>query len=851
MFSEISLAAVAVCAASAMGEYVHKVPAGGSLEAARAAVRASGRLGKEPVTVLIALGEYMMSKTLILDAKDGGTRAAPVVWRAEKPGAVKLRGGATIPASRFAPLGDAEKARFVPSAQSRIRVADVSAELPGELKPWPDAYRGMPPAPWLYQDGEPLEIARWPDKDWTSFTNVVDSGLTSDPKNEFADRPGTFYLEGAPNAHLWNLDEGVWTDGYWKHDWDEEIMRLAAYDPVKQTATHRKIHKWGLLGKGTCGMKGRRFKVVNVAAELDSPGEWWLDRAKKRLYFMPVPGKEAMPVVLAAGAPTFVRFDGVSGISFEDVDFEYSHGSAPGAVVAAKSSHVTLRGCSFENFGGVALSIDGMDNLVTGCRFAKIGSSAVTIAGGDRRNILNGCNMLEKSDVSRFGRFSRTACGVRVGGCGNAVRNCEIHHGAAQSLCFGGNEHLFADNDFHHVLLEACDAGAVYSGYDTSSLGNLLFANFTHELGDDPKFWPYRNGFYFDDCDWGDAAIGNRFLHTGPALFIGGGNMHSFHNNLVVDALTALHIDNRGWDWERRLKGSFLADKAGHSWAEQKLMPFNYREAPWHVAYPEAAVLVDDRPKIPHSNPVTGNLFVNCRRPYSLGARARACLAEMPVKDNVNLFGVDEAAFTRPPQPISFTNAVATTVKSPDGVLSATFALDVAGRYSWTLSSNGVELVSRSCLGVTVGYRDFGKFVVPDTAKRRSNVAEAPVKDVLDEGDYAVKLVAKSYNEVVVPLRDLVDARVVAYLEVRAFDGGVAFRWRVPGKGRRKVYGELTTWTMIKPDAVKIHDAERGTQPRYRLQPRGAGARGPVFQDAPRGWFVDGEVVTPWRVTVW
>ena len=140
--------------------------------------------------------------------------------------------------------------------------------------------------------------------------------------------------------------------------------------------------------------------------------------------------------------------------------------------------------------------------------------------------------------------------------------------------------------------------------------------------------------------------------------------------------------------------------------------------------------------------------------------------------------------------------------------------------------------------------------MVPDAAKRRANVSEPPVKDVLDEKDYAVKLAAKRYNEAVVPLRDIVDARVAAYLEVRAFDGGIAFRWRVPGRGMRKVYGELTTWTMERPDAVKIHDAERGAQPRYRLQPRGAGARGLVFQDAPRGWSVDGEVVTPWRVTV-
>jgi len=844
------------------------------------AARASGLVKNgEAVTVTLAPGEYRMAGTLVFGKEDSGTAGAPTVWRAERPGTVRIVGGITVGPSAFAPASkDARYASFSPDVRDKIRVADVSKLLPGALKPWPEAYRGMHPGPWLYQDGEPLEIASWPNGRWATFDKVVDSGLTDDPKNEFAVRPGAFFLKDAPNAARWNLAEGVWCDGYWKHDWDEEVLRLAEYDAVKQVAKPRKIHKWGLLGNGTCGMKERRFKVVNVAAELDAPGEWWLDRQAGKLYLLPVAGREDRPVVLVPAVPTLVAFADAEWMRFENVEFAYSHGTEPGVAARAKSRNIVFSGCKFANFGGIALAINGRDNVVTGCIVEKTGGSGVSIDGGDRRNLVSAGNIVENCEIRHYGRFSRTSLGVRVAGSGNAVRNCEIHHGAAGAIGYGGNDHLFAGNDIHHVLLEACDAGSTYTGYDTSSQGNLLFGNFVHDLGDgDSRLSSHRMGFYFDDCDWGDDVIGNRFARIGVAVLIGGGNMHRVHNNLFTEVKTGISCGSRGVSWERRLRGSFLPDGEGNSWAESEVIPFSYRKAPWHVAYPEIAALVDDRPNLPHSNPISGNIFQRCKQVYSMDVQTRKLMDEMPVFGNVVVSDTNEALHVSAPQPIRLDDAVRTEVKSPDGRMKAAFFLDVAGRFSWTADYDGVRVIDRSSLGVTVGYRDFGKLVVPGTAKLRSG-KDAPTGEMRDDSDFAHQQTARGYSEAVIPMLDLVTGREMATFVARAFNGGVAFRWCVPGSGVRTVYGEMTAWNAVggklayrrrvreaggvrwryeekgpwkAEDGVKIVvcDADRANHPRFRLQERVL-ATGLVFPDFPSGWKTVDEIVTPWRVTL-
>ena len=76
------------------------VPAGGSLTAARDAVRAlPPDVRARGVEVVLAPGRYAAQGTLILEAQDGGTAAAPVVWRAAAGGRAILCDGVQLPAA--------------------------------------------------------------------------------------------------------------------------------------------------------------------------------------------------------------------------------------------------------------------------------------------------------------------------------------------------------------------------------------------------------------------------------------------------------------------------------------------------------------------------------------------------------------------------------------------------------------------------------------------------------------------------------------------------------------------------------------------------------------------------------
>lgn len=537
------------------------------------------------IEVVFAPGDYLVTNTLALVKADGHA-----IWRAAQPGTVRFCGGRVVPASRF-------QATTVNGVA--CRVAEVADLMPGDLPPWPKAFR-TPPAPWLYRDGAPLEIARYPNgTDWMTFTNAV---VTAGEAAAAGTKPAADAVRcDEPRAAKWDFDAGVWFYGYWCHDWSESFVQGAAFDAVAKTLRFLGKHQYGFGGK-TWGFAARRFCVLNTLSELDAPGEWYLDRAAKKLYVVPQADEENATYVLATTTVPFVRADGLVDFTFDGLTFEYAHANT--AVQLDHSDRVVVTNCAFANLGGKALQLTGRDSQVAGCRFNDLGSGGIVLAGGDRKTLAKSGIAVVNCTFRRWARFCRTYTpGVLLQGCGQTVRGCTFCEAPHNAILFTGNDHLIEANEFDRVLMETGDAGAIYTGRNPSELGTMIRGNWFHDLGD-PTKRQFTSAVYFDDCDWGDSVISNRFERLGRGVLIGGGNLFRVEENSFTDCYIGIHLDARGIRWKQWTEHQ--------DWFTQKLKDFLPLNAAWRTNYPELDSTLSTDPFFPWNNILRDNVFSNC-----------------------------------------------------------------------------------------------------------------------------------------------------------------------------------------------------------------------------------------------
>lgn len=554
-----------------------------TLERARDAIRqlkAHGGLPEGGVVVELRGGDYERDKAFTLTADDSGAEGAAITYRAKAGEEVRLLGGRVV--TGFQAVSDPTVLeRLAPEARGKVVQADLKALGVDDFGSV--AGGGLE----LFFDDRPMTLARWPNQGFVRIVDVV-GGQPFDVRGTKGDRIGRFTYEGdRPNR--WTDEPDVWMHGYWFWDWSDQRQRVESIDVESHTVQLAKpYHNYGYR-------KGQWFYAFNLLAELDSPGEWYLDRSSGTLYFWP-PGDLEQGRPMVSVVPSLVSMQDTSYVTLQGMVLESARGTA---VTIKGGAHCRVEACLLRNLGSWAVRISGGTGCgVVDCDVTQTADGGIALTGGDRATLTPAGHYAVNNHIHHYSRWNRMyRPAISLSGVGNRAVHNHIHHAPHMAIGFGGNDHLIQFNEIHHVCQESNDAGAIYSGRDWTMRGTVVRHNYFHQITG------FENrgcvGVYLDDMFCGVRIEGNVFHQVTRAAFIGGGRDCTVTNNVFVDCKPALHIDARAMGWASYHVATTM---------KQRLDAMPFADPPWSERYPELLTLWEDEPAAPKGNLVARNV---------------------------------------------------------------------------------------------------------------------------------------------------------------------------------------------------------------------------------------------------
>ena len=610
-----------------------------TLEKARKAVRKI--LAKEKnisIAVYFRAGDYFLKNSVVFDSLDSGTGDNPVTYSAYNNEVVSFSGGISIPVKYATPVkDDLVLNRFPLTAKNKILRIDLKRSGIkdfGTLTPRGFA-RPYQPAPMeLFCNKAAMHLARYPNDTLIPLGKVLDPG--SIPRNgDFSHRGGKFQFS-IDEPDRWAAAKDIWISGFFCYGYADDAVQIADLDLKNRIISTRQETLYGFES----GKNFQRWFAYNLLEEIDSPGEYYIDRTSGILYFYG-PEEELKTIEVSMLEEPLVQLKNTSFIHFNGINFECSRGIG---VYIEKGNDNKIDNCVFRNLGIVGVCVGkgiepfaelthegdgqpasgklgslmnymykhttfdreaGTGHIISNCEIYNTGSGGISLGGGVRLTLKKGNNQVANCSIHDFNRLDRSyKAGINIDGVGNVIRNCEIFNCPGSAILLHGNDHLIEYNSIHHAVTDGDDMGAIYYGRDPSEFGNKVQYNFFHHIGNDHGLIV---SVYHDDGACGMEVTGNIFYQAGMrSVLMGGGSDNVYRNNIFIESPMAFHLDNRLMSWAKS-----SLDKDGIF--QKRLEAVNYKQAPYATAYPKLKNYFEDSPALPKRNFIENNVFVNIK----------------------------------------------------------------------------------------------------------------------------------------------------------------------------------------------------------------------------------------------
>lgn len=484
----------------------------------------------------------------------------------------------------------------------------------------------------IFVNENEMYLSRWPNKTAIPMGKVLDAG--SIPRSDdFANIGGIIQYDSLRISE-WAKEKNVWMSGYFKWGYADDMVKIDEINTATQTL---KTASSTLYGFGS-GQPWNKWYGVNILAELDVDGEYYIDREGGILYFISSVSEIKSLHFSVLDSP-FLVIDGSKNISVEGISFECSRDIG---IAMSETENVVIKGCTFKNLGSLGITVGkgvepfidyrhegtgmakagivgslqqhlytnttynregGKNNKIIDCKFYQLGAGGISLGGGNRLTLEVGNNTVENCvfyDINRIEKSYRPA--VDLTGVGNRVRHCEIYNTPSMAIYMRGNNHLVEYNYIHDVCLEVEDQGAFYYGRDPSERGTIIRYNYFENIPDHFN----TCAIYNDDGACGLVVDSNVFYKAGKwNVLLGGGSDNAYTNNIFIDTKFGIHVDNRLQTWS-----NWLLDEGGLF--KKRLAVVDYLNAPYIDEYPILKTYFE-KASLPTNNLIKDNVFVNVR----------------------------------------------------------------------------------------------------------------------------------------------------------------------------------------------------------------------------------------------
>jgi len=384
------------------------------------------------------------------------------------------------------------------------------------------------------------------------------SGTSAGSRTEFYYMPGTFKSSWASTGEA---EIHVFQSSSCRAF--KEITSLVKVDEKSRTVT---------IGGRECVTPirpGDRYFVENVFEELDSPGEWYLNRQAGQLFYWPQDGFSEKTEIVAPALGRILQVLGdaaakqpVSHLTFSGLTFQ-------------ETDYSPDDGCVGYGMGndGVAYLKDATECTIENCTFRNIGKYAVCLSGG-RANAINGNdishgaeggvlllktagNTVSDNHIHDCGFVYKHIGGVILEGAGtddNLIAHNMIHDISRYgiSLKNAGVRNRIEYNRVLNTSLETCDTGGIEVTQQDRDLrsGSVIRNNVVGDSigysSDGPKPVFMSWGIYLDSFAGGYTVTHNityRSSHGG--MMLQGGKDNRIENNIFVDsAYSQVYVNN-------------------------------------------------------------------------------------------------------------------------------------------------------------------------------------------------------------------------------------------------------------------------------------------------------------------